>query len=72
MKEEGNAAFRILGRLLPFIGWFKGYNLSFFRLDLVSGVTVAWVYGVRRRASPRAEAARLSLCSNYVFKSLNL
>jgi SulP family sulfate permease len=33
----------MLKRILPFMGWFKGYNLASFRLDAVAGVTVALV-----------------------------
>jgi MFS superfamily sulfate permease-like transporter len=28
---------------LPFTGWFKGYSREHFRIDLVSGLTVALV-----------------------------
>ncbi len=33
----------IFKRLFPFIGWFKGYSLTFFRADFISGLTVALV-----------------------------
>jgi sulfate permease, SulP family len=33
----------MLKRLLPFLDWFRGYSLSGFRADVVSGVTVALV-----------------------------
>ncbi len=33
----------MLTRLLPFLGWFKGYSLPKFRVDLIAGVTVALV-----------------------------
>jgi SulP family sulfate permease len=33
----------MLMRIFPFLGWFKGYNLASFRLDAVSGITVALV-----------------------------
>ncbi len=33
----------MLTRILPFLTWFKGYNLTTFRLDVVAGVTVALV-----------------------------
>ena len=33
----------MLTRILPFLGWFKGYNSASLRVDLVAGVTVALV-----------------------------
>jgi SulP family sulfate permease len=33
----------MLTRIFPFLVWFKGYNQAAFRIDLVSGVTVALV-----------------------------
>ncbi|MCF8033610.1 MAG: STAS domain-containing protein [Desulfarculaceae bacterium] len=33
----------MLARILPFLGWFKGYTGAAFRVDLVAGVTVALV-----------------------------
>lgn len=34
---------QILTRLLPFITWFKGYNLDSFKIDFIAGITVALV-----------------------------
>ena len=33
----------ILARALPFIGWFDGYDIAKFRIDLIAGITVALV-----------------------------
>jgi sulfate permease, SulP family len=33
----------MLMRIFPFIAWFKGYNLTKFRVDAISGITVALV-----------------------------
>ena len=33
----------MLSRILPFIGWFKGYRLGAFQKDAISGLTVALV-----------------------------
>lgn len=34
---------QILTKLLPFLTWFKGYNLDSFKIDFISGITVALV-----------------------------
>jgi SulP family sulfate permease len=34
---------RVLLRIFPFLGWFKGYNTTYLRLDFISGLTVALV-----------------------------
>ncbi|MBF0469299.1 MAG: SulP family inorganic anion transporter [Desulfamplus sp.] len=33
----------MLTRLLPFLTWFKGYNLGSFKIDFIAGITVALV-----------------------------
>ena len=33
----------MLTKIFPFIGWFKGYNMTAFRADAISGLTVALV-----------------------------
>jgi len=33
----------VLMRLFPFLAWFKNYNITYFRLDFISGLTVALV-----------------------------
>ena len=33
----------MLAKILPFIGWFKDYNVNKFRIDAISGLTVALV-----------------------------
>lgn len=33
----------MLTKVFPFLGWFKGYDLTSFRTDLISGITVALV-----------------------------
>ncbi len=44
MQQDQDSGFfsRVTG-ILPFIGWFKNYNLSIFRVDFISGLTVALV-----------------------------
>lgn len=34
---------QILTKILPFITWFKGYNLDSFKIDFIAGITVALV-----------------------------
>ena len=33
----------MLSRIIPFIGWFKGYNMAALRADAIAGLTVALV-----------------------------
>ena len=33
----------MLNKIFPFLGWFKDYSLNDFRLDVISGLTVALV-----------------------------
>lgn len=42
-RSSDNWLYKILSRIFPFISWFKDYNFSHFRIDFISGLTVALV-----------------------------
>ncbi len=42
-KKSGGSLQSVLLRIFPFIGWFKNYNIDFFKSDFVAGITVALV-----------------------------
>ncbi len=41
--EHQNRWRQLVGRMFPFIGWFKGYQASYLQGDLIAGLTVAVV-----------------------------
>lgn len=42
-KKQNSQKVGVIGRLFPFLLWFRGYNRIQFRLDFISGLTVALV-----------------------------
>lgn len=42
-NSNRNSRKSVLARFLPFLEWFKGYTVHHFRLDFISGITVALV-----------------------------